>query len=223
MRLLKTVALAGVAIAAFNLSSANAAGLWVSYTGHDAFQYRWGTQDRTTSALNFNAWLSPTDDDTKNGTDLGSVFCVDLRGRVPHNPSEYEVITRSDETNWPDPSGRENFNKVSWLINNFGRSAVTRGERNGLQVAIWECAYASRFTYLGGLEADAEAAYMTYKNAAQGHRGVPTHSFRWFDADQRTGGGQDMGQPVPEPGTMLLMGAGLVGAGLISRRRRRQA
>ena len=217
MRLLKTVVLAGAAIMALNLSVANAAGLWVSYTGHDSFQYYWGAQLRTTSALNFDSWLSADCDNAPNGEHIGATYCIDLQGRVPHNPSEYCVEARSDGANWPDAFNRTNFGKVAYLINTYAPGALTRDQRNGLQVAIWECAYEGKFSYQGGLDAPADAAYQAYKTGAAGHT---SDNLAWYDASAATGGGQDMGRPVPEPASMLLLGAGLIGLGFAGFRKR---
>lgn len=217
MRLIKAVALAGAAILTLHLNTASAAGLWVSYGGHDSFDYMWGAQLRTTSATNFDAWLSNDCNNAPDGEHIGAVYCVDLRGRVPHNPSEYCVEPKHDSNGWDDGFGRTNFGKVAYLINAYANGAVTRDQRNGLQVAIWECAYAGRFAYVGGLDAAADAAYHTYKAGAAGQS---SDHLAWYDASAATGGGQDMGRPVPEPASMLLLGAGLLGLGVVGYRKR---
>jgi len=203
--------------------AANAVPLWVG----------WGIQDGTTSiAIQGIGTLGPfytgafeAREGGVDGTSLGYVYCVDLEHSMNLNQTmEYDAL----ETTHPDlnqaPSNgfvRRNGSWAAWLYYNYGRNVTNASEAGAMQVALWEILYdgdanlrTGNFSLTGSFAHEAQA---------QAYLGLAPAS-NWVQAYYRHTGSlqQDiMGpmNPVPEPGTILLLGSGLIAVGAAFRRR----
>jgi len=149
-----------------------------------------------------------------DGVFSGYSFCVDLENFIGL-PTEYEVeLLSSDQLS--------HGSRAAWLYNVYAPAAGTAVKASALQLAIWDVVYdngdglgTGAFRYTGGLssqtvtEANSLLAASVGKSSTAGYL-KPTGTY-----------GQAMLHTVPEPGTLGLLGFGLLSlAGLKFRRRR---
>lgn len=162
-------------------------------------------------------------------------YCVDLL-HDETNPQNVSIISTDDMGLLTAGVTLSSFGaqKAAWLFNTYASTIHASGTNAmgaGLQLAIWEVLYDDGLSLTTGTNfrvtaasADALSAGGSYLTAlAAAGEGYKSARATVLDAPidgLKYGHGQDqiVNTPVPEPGTLLLMGAGL--AGLVWRRRR---
>jgi len=161
--------------------------------------------------------------------DFTAVYCVDLNNDISDD-SFYNntVFTTNGSVNG---SPVNNAAKIAWLILNT--TVTNNTEAAGLQAAIWETEYGNAFTLLtGGTVAANEAAdLLALSNASVSSSLIS--QLDWITPPSTT---QDHGKDtetiylqglvglpdppaVPEPGTLSLLGTGILGAAGLLRHR----
>jgi hypothetical protein len=158
-----------------------------------------------------------------------AIYCVDLNHEI--NDDSFYNNTVFKTNGQVNGSTVNNAAEIAWLILNT--TVTNETQAAGLQAAIWETEYGSHFTLLtGGAIATDQAADLLALN-----HGTVTSSLisqlDWITPPTITEGhGKDsytvdqqglVGLPdppaVPEPGTLSLLGTGILGAAGMLRRR----
>ena len=167
---------------------------------------------------------------------VARVFCVDVFQFDYQNWHDVAVYTGADgTTGWTTPQDTDQYRdptglgRAAYLANKYGFGWLTAGGGGdvwnrtvALNAAIWKASYGSLFTlnYNGG------QAWENYYNNVllpDYNTGASATSYRWFDSNQADSNDQfqDFLEPVPEPGSALLVGSILVGSALLALRRRK--
>lgn len=182
------------------------------------------------------------DQGSPDATDDFIAYCVDptrtrttLQDMDPRPLSELPDTGDPATTVQPGAGGR-----VAWLLNTYAGDAWLRANADAadqnaraaaLQLAIWEVLFDPFGSYSltsGNLKllwaAVNHPSILSYSNLYFTTLGSNTSEGIWYDIkDPLNGYGQDYAgpQPVPEPGSLLLVTAGVLGALLAGARRRR--
>lgn len=133
-------------------------------------------------------------------------FCVDLDDWIIKG-KEYDATI--------NPITDLKYLGAAWLVNNFGSDITSDIEGAALQAAIWEAIYGDNFTFTPTNGSLLATYYNNYLQALDSAVLTGLGDYSLLDLE----GSQMLVSRVPEPSTLLLLGAGLIGLGIFGRKR----
>ncbi|MBW2559653.1 MAG: PEP-CTERM sorting domain-containing protein [Deltaproteobacteria bacterium] len=143
-------------------------------------------------------------DDVDGWGELQAAFCVDLDSYISQLPYDVESMLQATPV------------EVAWLMDTYSSPSSTTVEGAALQGAIWKVLYEDKFTLTEPSDGDVTKSYTNYLSALEiatidQDYLLSNYSIVNLDGYQNLIVQNSSSAPVPEPTTMLLFGAGLIG------------
>ncbi len=201
------------------------------------FYTTWG------NALNqpFGPWKGYSSPGFPSGNYWADFYCIDINTTMYGTGHVWDVYPTNLASSYPGvvAQGLTDFG-LGWAAHLYNRYAyglynvntpAAMLSRSGLQIAIYEAIYDGAAGYawnLGGgnfrIGGIGNLSYF-YSGTVEEYYAQYVHPYL-NDQGQGIAGywdnGQDLLGPIPEPGTLLLLGIGLAGSGLVILRRKRR-
>lgn len=160
----------------------------------------------------------------------GRWWCADMSEYVGNSNRWYYLTDDNQGINAPPPppgSGIQGTvagnRRAAWILHTWNGSASTNIQRAALQLAVWEAIYDDGTFDLnsGSFSIGSLSGSLADQNAIRGQAAT-------YSAGSKIGTGvyaydnqNLLRDDIPEPGTLILLGVGLLGSGIASVRRRR--
>jgi hypothetical protein len=144
-------------------------------------------------------------------------FCLDLHDRSSTSVWEYNVAPLSSAPESPiGPMGDAHASAIKKLWNMNYSPSMSKSDAAALQVATWEVTANTNYNISTGALRSPMRGVQALRDAPVNYTGGSANLFALSNLAQQDYAIQ---APVPEPGTMLLLGAGLFGLAGFGRRK----
>jgi hypothetical protein len=152
-------------------------------------------------------------------------YCADLSEWIQPSARDYYWTDDDAGISGGGTQGSvEGNRRAAWILNRWTWTASSNNDRAALQLAVWEAIYDndndfdldSGNFYIGSLSGS-NTSYVR-SQAGTYYAGSSDDGIGVYAYDD-----QNLLRGVPEPGTLILLGVGLLGSGVASIRRRRRS
>ncbi len=227
MKQLLYAGLAALMVMLFSVS-ATAATMEVTWNNFENVTYNYDNASVDSQAGEFGVTLYGEDWDTFFST---VAYCVDLDHFI-NVLDDDDPVTLNPVTLGSSTYGSDNYLQSAWLMDTYSAGASGDSQQEaGLQLAIWGAVYGDNFSFDNTTgDDDINSYYNDYYSSLSDEtwNDAMWSSLGYNYAVTTYGDGIDAQEllvqldPVPEPGTMLLLGMGIAGLGAAGRKRFRK-